>query len=315
LSALLELSGLSKGFARKGPWGRGGDTFWAVRDVHLSVAPGETVGLVGESGCGKSTLARTALRLTEPDAGSVRFAGRDITRTGRKGLRTVRRDMQIVFQDPFASLDPRMRVGRIVEEGLKVHGVGDRAGRRRRAVEVLERCGLSAEAAAKFPHQFSGGQRQRIGIARALAMEPRLLICDEPISALDVSIQAQILNLLGDLQRDLGLAYLFISHDLRVVRHLCDRVAVMYGGRLVEEGTAESLFESPAHPYTRGLLAALPGAERRRGARIPAGAARPPAGECPFYARCPEAEDACAHWSFAAHSLGKDRSVACRRAV
>jgi oligopeptide/dipeptide ABC transporter ATP-binding protein len=315
LSALLELDGLSKGFPRREAWGRPAETLWAVRDVSLSVGAGETVGLVGESGCGKSTLARAALRLLEPDAGRIRFAGRDITHAGRSGLRAVRRDMQIVFQDPFASLDPRMRVGRIVEEGLKIHGLGDRQTRSRRVAESLERCGLGPEAAAKFPHQFSGGQRQRIGIARALAMEPRLLVCDEPISALDVSIQAQILNLLGELQRDMGLAYLFISHDLRVVRHLCDRVCVMYGGRIVEEGPAEALFDAPAHPYTRGLLAAVPGAGRRREDRVPAASARPAEGECPFYSRCPEAEPACARWAFQAHTRGRDRQVACRRAV
>ena len=315
MSALLELSGVSKGFPRSGPWGRREEPLWAVRDVDLQVGPGETVGLVGESGCGKSTLARTALRLLEPDAGAVRFAGEDITRAGRQALRSARRHMQIVFQDPFASLDPRMRVGRIVEEGLKVHGLGDRASRRRRVAEVLERCGLGPEAAGKFPHQFSGGQRQRIGIARALAMEPRLIVCDEPISALDVSIQAQILNLLGDLQRDMGLAYLFISHDLRVVRHLCDRVCVMYGGRMVEAGPAETLFEQPAHPYTRGLLAALPGIQRQRAERIPAAATRQHEGECPFYARCPEAEPACARWAFQTYDAGRGRDVACRRAV
>ena len=314
MTPLLELAGLSKGFSRRGAWGREEETFWAVREVDLTVAPGETVGLVGESGCGKSTLARTALRLLEPDAGSVRFAGTDITDAGRRGLRAARRDMQIVFQDPFASLDPRMRVGRIVEEGLKVHALGDRGARRRRVAEVLERVGLAPEAAEKFPHQFSGGQRQRIGIARALTMEPRLIVCDEPISALDVSIQAQILNLLADLQRDMGLAYLFISHDLRVVRHLCDRVCVMYGGRIVEEAPAADLFERPAHPYTRGLLAAVPGAQRQRDSRIPASAQRTAEGECPFYPRCPEAEPACASWTFQAYARGRGREVACRRA-
>jgi len=251
----------------------------------------------------------------EPDSGRVRFAGTDITHARRRALRSVRRDMQMVFQDPFASLDPRMRVGRIVEEGLKVHGLGDRAARRRRVAEVLERCGLSADAGEKFPHQFSGGQRQRIGIARALAMEPRLIVCDEPISALDVSIQAQILNLLADLQRDMGLAFLFISHDLRVVRYLCRRVCVMYGGRIVESGPTEALFDRPEHPYTRGLLAAVPGAAREHGARIPAAAARAAEGECPFFERCPEAEPACARWPFQAYARPGGREVACRRAV
>jgi oligopeptide/dipeptide ABC transporter ATP-binding protein len=315
VSELLELQGLSKAFTQRGPWGRGGQTFWAVRDVNLSVAPGETVGLVGESGCGKSTLARTALRLLEPDHGAIRFDGADITHAGRKGLRPARRGMQIVFQDPFASLDPRMRVGRIIEEGLTIHGLGDRAQRRRRVVDVLERCGLPGAAADKFPHQFSGGQRQRIGIARALAMEPRLIVCDEPVSALDVSIQAQILNLLKELQAEMGLAYLFISHDLRVVRYLSDRVTVMYGGRVVEEGPTDAVYDAPAHPYTRGLLAAVPGGQRDRQARIPAGAVRPAAGECPFYDRCPMAEPACAEWAFRAERRSPGHRVACRRAV
>ncbi|MFA9460854.1 ABC transporter ATP-binding protein [Thiohalorhabdus methylotrophus] len=314
MTDLLELDGLSKSFTQRGPWGRGGSTFWAVQDVRLTVAPGETVGLVGESGCGKSTLARMALRLMEPDGGTIRFDGSDITRAKRASLQRVRRDMQIVFQDPYASLNPRMRVGRIVEEGLKIHGLGDRDERQRRVAEVLERCGLGGDAAGKFPHQFSGGQRQRIGIARALVMEPRLIVCDEPVSALDVSIQAQILNLLKDLQRDYGLAYLFISHDLRVVRYLSDRVVVMYGGRVVEEGPAERLFERPAHPYTRGLLAAVPGAHRERERRIPAGAVREQEGECPFYSRCPEAEPACAEWPFQGYDLGRGQVAACRRA-
>jgi len=315
LTALLELDGLSKGFPQRGAWGRSEGWLWALRGLHLSVEEGETVGLVGESGCGKSTLARVALRLLEPEAGSIRFAGRDITRARRGALRSVRRDLQIVFQDPFASLDPRMRVGRIVEEGLKVHRLGDRRGRRRKVADVLERCGLSADDGGRFPHQFSGGQRQRIGIARALAMEPRMLVCDEPVSALDVSIQAQILNLLRDLQAEHGLTYLFISHDLRVVHYLCDRVCVMYGGRLVEQAPAEKLFSEPAHPYTRGLFAAIPGADRSRSARIPSGAVREQEGQCPFYARCPEAEPACTEWAFQGYRKGRGHEVACRRAT
>ena len=315
MSALLELEGVSKAFYPRGPWGQAEAPFWAVWNTHLAVGEGETVGLVGESGCGKSTLARAAMRLLEPDSGTVRFDGRDISHAKRKFLRPVRRDMQIVFQDPFASLNPRMRVRRIIEEGLKIHGLGDWAQRREWVAEVLERCGLGPEAADKFPHQFSGGQRQRIGIARALAIRPRLIVCDEPVSALDVSIQAQILNLLKDLQRELGLAYLFISHDLRVVRYLADRVMVMYGGRIVESAPVATLFAHPAHPYTRGLLAAVPGAHRDRAARVPSGAVREQSGDCPFYARCPWAEPACAAWSFQAYDRRGDHEVACRRAV
>jgi oligopeptide/dipeptide ABC transporter ATP-binding protein len=283
--------------------------------VSLRVDAGEAVGLVGESGCGKSTLARVALRLAEAHSGSIRFDGEDITRLSGRALQRVRRDMQIVFQDPFASLNPRMRVERIVGEGLKVHGLGDRRERRAAVVRVLERCGLDAGAADKLPHQFSGGQRQRIGIARALAMRPRLMVCDEPLSALDVSIQAQILNLLRELQQDYGLGYLFISHDLRVVRFLAQRVLVMYGGRIVESAPAEALFERPAHPYTRGLLAAIPGAGRDPGARIPAMDVRAHEGMCPFYARCPEAEPACAEWALEMRELRPGHTVACRRAV
>ena len=316
MSALLELDGLAKAFPVRGQWGRRAEPNWAVRDVSLQVSEGEAVGLVGESGCGKSTLARLALRLAEPQAGSIRFDGTDITRLSGRALRRVRRDLQIVFQDPFASLNPRMRVERIVAEGLKVHGlVPDKRQRRQAVGEVLERCGLDAGAAGRFPHQFSGGQRQRIGIARALTMRPRLLVCDEPLSALDVSIQAQILNLLRDLQQDYGLGYLFISHDLRVVRFLAQRVLVMYAGRIVESAPAEALFERPAHPYTRGLLAAIPGARRDPQARIPAMPVRAEEGECPFYARCPEAEPACARWTLASRELRPGHTVACRRAA
>jgi oligopeptide/dipeptide ABC transporter ATP-binding protein len=279
------------------------------------VAPGETLGLVGESGCGKSTLARSVLRLNEPDGGRVRFEGRDITRSSGRSLKALRRHLQVVFQDPFASLNPRRRIGPALAEGLKIHGLGDAAERKRQVAATLERCGLPASAADKLPHQFSGGQRQRVGIARALVLEPRLILCDEPVSALDVSVQAQILNLLAELQRELGLAYLFISHDLRVVHHLSHRVAVMYAGRIVEEGPAEAVLERPAHPYTRGLLASVPGSGRRQEERIPAVDLRAPAGECPFFPRCPLGDTDCARWPYESLRVGDRHRAACRRAV
>ncbi len=256
---LLEVRGLSKRF----PLTRGllaprrGETVRAVDDVSFSLAPGETLGLVGETGCGKSTTARLIMRLLEPTAGEIRFAGGDLGRLRGGELRKRRRELAMVFQDPYSSLNPRRTVGAIIAEPLQIDGL-ERAARRARARELLDLVGLDAEHEQRYPHEFSGGQRQRIGIARALALRPRLLIADEPVSALDVSIQAQILDLLRDLQRDLGLALLFISHDLSVVRYMCERVAVMRGGRIVEMGAAAELFANPREPYTRELLAAVP---------------------------------------------------------
>jgi oligopeptide/dipeptide ABC transporter ATP-binding protein len=289
---ILEVRDLVKQFPVKG--GR----IHAVNGVSFAQARGETIGIVGESGCGKSTLARTVLRLTEPTSGWLRFDGEDLLRLPPGALRRRRRDMQIIFQDPYASLDPRVRIGASIEEPLIVHGFGGRAERARRVAELLELVGLGAEAAARYPHEFSGGQRQRIGIARAIAAGPKLVIADEPVSALDVSIRSQILNLLMELRDRLALSLLFISHDLAVIRYISERVAVMYLGQLVEVGDAASLYEAPAHPYTQALLSATPqpDPERKRQRIVLAGDVpspeHPPTG-CPFHPRCPQVMDRC----------------------
>jgi oligopeptide transport system ATP-binding protein len=270
----------------------------AVDGVSFTVRRGETLALVGESGCGKSTTARLVLRLIEPSEGRVRFEGTDIT--GLKGatLKAFRRRAQIVFQDPYASLNPRLTVGQTIMEPLEVHGIGDAASRRARVAELLQLVGLAPFHAERFAHEFSGGQRQRIGIARALSTEPDLVVCDEPVSALDVSIQAQVVNLLRDLQQRLGLSYLFIAHDLAVVKHVADRIAVMYLGRIVEIAEKRALFDNPRHPYTRALLAAIPHPDPSRRGRVqPLGGdlpspLNPPAG-CRFHTRCAFAQDVC----------------------
>jgi oligopeptide transport system ATP-binding protein len=255
---MLEVRGLVKEFTRKQGLFRAPAIVRAVDGVTFSIAEGETFGLVGESGSGKTTTGRCILRLIEPTAGEVRFRGEDVLAFSRGRLRQARREMQIVFQDPYSSLNPRMRVGAIVEEPLVIHRVGTRAARRDRVAELFQLVGLDPSQLSRYPHQFSGGQRQRIGLARALALNPSLVIADEPVSALDVSVQAQVINLLMELQERLKLTYLFIAHDLRLVRHICTRVAVMYLGRIVETGPTEAIFEAPAHPYTRALLSAIP---------------------------------------------------------
>jgi ABC-type oligopeptide transport system ATPase subunit len=261
VTALLEVRDLTKEFARRRgllALGAGAAPVRAVDGVSFTIDEGETFGLVGESGSGKTTTGRCILRLIEPTSGEVRFRGEDVLAFSRARMRQARRDMQIVFQDPYSSLNPRMRARDIVEEPLVIHGIGTKAERRQRVEELFGLVGLDPSQLTRYPHQFSGGQRQRIGLARALALNPSLVIADEPVSALDVSVQAQVVNLLMELQGRLKLTYLFIAHDLRLVRHICNRVAVMYLGKIVELGPTEALFEAPAHPYTKALLSAIP---------------------------------------------------------
>jgi len=298
MSALVELRDVKKYFpTRTGLFGRAAYVR-AVDGVSLAASPGETLGIVGESGCGKSTLGRLTLRLIEPTAGAVLFDGVDLVTLPAAELRHRRREMQIIFQDPYGSLNPRMRVGDIIGEGLDIHRLAAGAERRKRILEVMERVGLRPDAHDRYPHEFSGGQRQRIGIARALALQPRLIVADEPVSALDVSIQAQIINLLQDLQEEMGLTYLFIAHDLRVVEHISHRVAIMYLGKVVELADRETIYERPRHPYTRALLSAIPTPDpeaSRERMTLPGETPSPiaPPSGCAFHPRCPFAEPRC----------------------
>lgn len=314
---LVEAKAVSKSFAARGLFRRG-RTVQAVRDVDATIARGETVGLVGESGSGKSTLGRVMLGLTPATSGSVEFDGTPLAELSAENLRRQRRRMQIVFQDPFGSLDPRRRVGAQIADRVTIHNLASPATRATRVTELLAKVGLDPSHAKRFPHEFSGGQRQRVGIARALATQPDFLVADEPVSALDVSIQAQIVQLLISLQGELGLAMLFISHDLSIVRHLCHRVMVMYLGRVVEEGPAAKLFAAPAHPYTRALISATPKlrpADRQQRILLsgdPPSPSNPPSG-CAFRTRCPHAVANCAAAVPQLRSFG-DLKVACHRA-
>lgn len=291
---ILQVKNLSKHFDVEG------GSLQAVDGLNFDIFKGETFGLVGESGCGKSTAGRTILRLYEPTAGEAIFEGRDVYSLNAKEMKELRKEMQMIFQDPYASLDPRMTVEEIVSEPLVIYGIGNRKERRERVIELLELVGLSAEHSLRFPHEFSGGQRQRIGIARSLALRPKFIICDEPISALDVSIQAQVVNLLKDVQKELGLTLLFIAHDLSMVRYISDRVAVMYLGKLMELGTTEDFYANPLHPYTKALLSAIPIAdpeEQRKRVQIelegdvPSPINMKPG--CRFVDRCPYGDDTC----------------------
>jgi oligopeptide transport system ATP-binding protein len=315
---LLRVRGLAKHFPimRGALFPRQVGAVRAVDGLAFDVMEGKTLGLVGESGCGKTTTGRLVLRLMEPTQGAIDFAGQDLMALNPEAMRRQRQQMQIIFQDPYGSLDPRMAVGEILNEPLRIHGTGTRSDRRKRVDELLDVVGLPREHATRYPHEFSGGQRQRIGIARALALRPRFIVCDEPVSALDVSIQAQIINLMLDLQKEFGLTYLFIAHDLGVVKHVADRVAVMYLGKIVELAEKRALYAAPKHPYTQALLAAVP--TPRPSARqalkpltgeIPSPSA-PPSG-CRFHTRCPYVEARCRTEEPALREVAAGQHVAC----
>ncbi|RRR75498.1 MAG: dipeptide ABC transporter ATP-binding protein [Candidatus Viridilinea halotolerans] len=314
---LLEVNHLQKYFPIKGGLlQRTVATVKAVDGVSFAVKRGETLGLVGESGCGKTTTGRTVLRLEQATAGEVLFEGQDVLKAGRSQMKKLRRDMQIVFQDPYASLDPRITIGESIAEGLLIHGIGNANERRERVRAVLDKVGLHTNQINRFPHEFSGGQRQRIGIARALIMEPKLIVCDEPVSALDVSIQSQVLNLLKNLQREFGLTYLFIAHNLAVVEHISDRVGVMYLGKLVELSGRDDLFRNPLHPYTKALISAIPQPDptvRRERIMLQGDVPspiNPPAG-CRFHPRCWIAKDICSSEEPAFEEKRKGHWAAC----
>lgn len=314
---LVEVKNLTKYFpAGEGLFGKGTGVVKALDDVSFTIRKGETFGLVGESGCGKTTTGRCILRLIEPTSGEVNFEGKDLLSVDAANMRRMRRDMQIIFQDPYSSLNPRMRVGQIVIEPLTIHNVGTKAERKDRVAELLQLVGLDPSHAERYPHEFSGGQRQRIGIARALALNPKFIVCDEPVSALDVSVQAQVVNLLQDLQEQLNLTYLFISHGLSVVEHISTRVGIMYLGKLVEVASSEEIFRNPLHPYTRALLSAIPKPEPdERRNRLPLlgdipTPLNPPSG-CRFRTRCTMAEPRCAEVEQKLVEVSKDHFVAC----
>jgi len=311
---LVQVRGLVKHFPVEG----GNDVWRAVDGVSFEILRGETLGLVGESGCGKSTTGRCLLRLIEPTHGDIEFEGRDVTAMGKRELRELRREMQIIFQDPNASLNPRMKIGDIIAEPLVIHGIGDKTERRERVAWLLGKVGLDADYMKRYSHEFSGGQLQRIGVARALALNPKLIVADEPVSALDVSVQAQVVNLLQDLQAEFGLTYLFISHGLAVVEHISTRVAVMYLGRIVEIADAQELYVNPLHPYTLALLSAIPipDPKQKRDRIILKGdvptSRNPPSG-CRFRTRCPIAIDDCARIDPELREVAPGHSVACIR--
>jgi oligopeptide/dipeptide ABC transporter ATP-binding protein len=311
MTTLLEVSHLSKHYLARD----GNGLVKAVYDVSFKLEVGRTLGVVGESGCGKSTLARLILRLIEPTAGTIFFNGQNLVGLASQELRRRRRDIQIVFQDPYASLDPRMNVAAIISEPLDIHSIGSRADRKAKVLELLDLVGLDRSAAAKYPHEFSGGQRQRIGIARAIALEPKLVVLDEPVSALDVSIQSQILNLLIDLKKRLGLSYIFISHDLSVVEHVSDDVAVMYLGQIVEHGKAAQVLRVPLHPYTQALVSAIPEIDPQKMKQRIVLTGDPPNPEdiptgCPFHPRCRQVMAICRHTPPLLR-ITQDREVAC----
>ena len=316
--SILEVKNLKVYFPVKhGLFSREREFVKAVDDVSFSIAPGETLGLVGESGCGKSTLGRAIMRLVEPTAGDVFLDGEDITRMNGSALRSRRRKFQMIFQDPFGSLNPRMTVEQIVGEALDIHQLTDSpAARQKRISELLRDVGLDPVYAQRYPHEFPGGQRQRIGIARALAVEPELIICDEPVSALDVSVQAQIINLLRDLQQQRGIAYLFVAHDLAVVEHISHRVMVMYLGKIVETAEAKSIIRDPQHPYTQALISAIPEVDydsKRQRIVLPGDVPSPihPPSGCPFHPRCPIAEEKCKTEVPVFRDTGKSHFAAC----
>ncbi len=319
---LLEVKNLKVHFPVKhGLFSRVHESVKAVDDVSFAIEPGETLGLVGESGCGKTTLGRAIVRLVEPTAGNVLFGGEDITRMDGAELRARRRKFQMIFQDPYGSLNPRMTVEDIVGEALDIHGLAENSSaRRKRVIELLQAVGLEALHAQRYPHEFSGGQRQRIGIARALAVEPKLIICDEPVSALDVSVQAQIINLLQDLQQQHGIAYLFIAHDLAVVEHISRRVMVMYLGKIVEIADAKTVIRQPKHPYTQALISAIPQVDpdtKRKRIILPGDVPSPidPPPGCPFHPRCPIAEmPHCRADVPALREVGKEHRASCHLA-